>query len=165
MGKAFPRSTFVGFDYHEESIEHAGESAADASIDDHVRFEVARADAFPGSDYDLVTMFDCLHDMGDPVAAARHARERLAAGGTLMLVEPRAGDSLEDNLNPIGRAYYGFSTVICTPASLSQPGRRGLGAQAGEARLRSVLGDAGFTHVRRATETPVNLVLEARQAP
>jgi len=162
LAKAFPRSTFFGFDCHEESIERARQSAGDAGVGDRTRFEVASADSFPGSGYDLVAMFDCLHDMGDPVGAARRARQCLAPDGTLMLVEPLAGDSVEDNLNPVGRAYYGFSTVVCTPASLSQPGRRGLGGQAGEARLRGVLGEAGFTRVRRATQTPVNLVLEAR---
>lgn len=162
MAQAFPRSTFTGFDYHAPSVERARAAAAAAGVDDHVRFEVARADAFPGDGYDLVAMFDCLHDMGDPTAAARHVRETLAPGGTWMLVEPMAGDRVEDNLNPVGRIFYAASTMICTPASLAQEGRAALGAQAGEGALTEVARAGGFTRIRRATETPVSLVLELR---
>jgi len=162
MGKAFPRSTFVGFDYHQASIDAANERARKADIAGHVSFEAATAKAYPGSGYDLVTCFDCLHDMGDPEGAARHVRQSLAPDGTFMLVEPFANDHVEDNLNPIGRVFYSVSTLVCTPASLSQEVGTALGAQAGEARLTDILRRAGFTRVRRATETPFNLVLEAR---
>jgi 2-polyprenyl-3-methyl-5-hydroxy-6-metoxy-1,4-benzoquinol methylase len=162
MAKAFPRSTFVGSDYHEGSIETARVRAEEAGVGDRVSFEAAPAAGHPGSDYDLVTMFDCLHDMGDPVGAARHVRELLAPDGTWMIVEPAAGDSVEENLNPVGRAYYGFSTLLCTPASLSQDVGLALGAQAGEARIREVVEAAGFTRFRRVAETPFNLVFEAR---
>ncbi len=162
MAEAFPASTFTGFDYHEPSIAHAREAARAAGVDDRVTFEVAPADGFPGADYDLVAMFDCLHDMGDPAGAARHVRESLAPDGTWMVVEPMAGDRVEDNLNPIGRIFYAASTMICTPASLSQDGRAALGAQAGQAALTEVMRAGGFSHVRRATETPVNIVLEVR---
>ena len=162
MARAFPQSTFVGSDYHEGSIATARERAAEAGVADRVRFESEPAAMHTGEAYDLVTMFDCLHDMGDPVGAARHVRELLAPEGTWMIVEPAAGDSVEDNLNPVGRAYYGFSTLLCTPASLSQEVGLALGAQAGEARLSEVLGAAGFTQVRRAADTPFNIVLEAR---
>jgi 2-polyprenyl-3-methyl-5-hydroxy-6-metoxy-1,4-benzoquinol methylase len=162
MAQAFPQSRFIGFDYHAASIDTARRRAQEAGVADRVRFEVATAAAYPGTDYDLVCCFDALHDMGDPVGAARHVRATLTPAGTWLVVEPFAGDRIEDNLNPIGRLYYGMSTLLCTPGSLSQPGRAGLGAQAGEARLREVLGDAGFTHVRRAAETPLNLVLEVR---
>jgi SAM-dependent methyltransferase len=161
LAKAFPRSTFVGFDYHAASIERARERAREAGVADRVSFEVAAAKDFPGS-YDLVAFFDCLHDMGDPVGAARHVRESLGRDGTWMLVEPFAHDRVEDNLNPLGRVFYSVSTLVCTPASLSQEVGLGLGAQAGEARLTDVLSQAGFTRIRRATETPFNLVLEAR---
>jgi SAM-dependent methyltransferase len=161
MAKAFPASQFVGFDYHQESIDAARQRAEDAGVGERVRFEVAPASAFPGR-YDLVTMFDCLHDMGDPVGAARHVCEALESDGTWLIVEPFAGDSVEDNLNPIGRVYYSASTLVCTPASLSQEVGLGLGAQAGEARLRDVVTAGGLTRFRRATETPFNLVLEAR---
>jgi SAM-dependent methyltransferase len=161
MAKAFPVSQFVGFDYHEESIEGARQRAADAGVGDRVRFEVAPASGFSGT-YDFVTMFDCLHDMGDPVGAARHVLGALADDGTWLIVEPFAGDKVEDNLNPVGRVYYGASTLVCTPASLSQEVGLGLGAQAGEARLRDVVTAGGFTRFRRATETPFNIVLEAR---
>lgn len=161
MAKAFPRSTFVGFDYHRPSVERARERAREAGVGDRVTFEVASAKDFPGS-YDLVAFFDCLHDMGDPVGAARHVRASLAPGGAWMLVEPIAGDRLEDNLNPVGRLYYSASTLLCTPASLSQEVGLGLGAQAGEKRLREVLTEAGFTRVRRVAQTPANMVLEAR---
>ncbi len=162
LGQAYPRTTVTGFDYHPPSIEKARERAAAAGIGERVRFEVASATAFPGTGYDLVTFFDCLHDMGDPVGAARHVREALAPDGTWMLVEPFAHDTVEENLNPIGRVFYSVSTLVCTPASLSQEVGAALGAQAGEARLRAVLQEAGFTRVRRATATPFNLVLEAR---
>jgi len=161
MAKAFPRSTFVGFDYHPASIESARERAARAGVADRVRFEVAAAKEYPGT-YDLVTFFDCLHDMGDPVGAARHVRASLAPGGTWMLVEPFAHDLTEDNLNPVGRVFYSVSTLVCTQASLAQEVGLALGAQAGEARLTDVLKQAGFGHVRRATETPFNIVLEVR---
>jgi SAM-dependent methyltransferase len=161
MAKAFPKSTFVGFDYHPASIERARERATQAGVGDRVRFEVASAKDYPGT-YDFVTFFDCLHDMGDPVGAARHVRSTLAPNGTWMLVEPFAGDRTEENLNPVGRVYYGASTLICTQASLAQEVGLALGAQAGEGQLREVLTQAGFTHVRRATETPFNIVLEVR---
>jgi SAM-dependent methyltransferase len=162
MAQAFPRAIITGFDYHPASIEAARRAADKAGVGDRVSFEVASAKAYPGTGYDLVAFFDCLHDMGDPVGAARHVRQSLAAGGTWMLVEPFANDRLEDNLNPIGRLYYGASTLLCTPASLSQEVGLALGAQAGERRLREVLTEAGFTRVRRVTETPANMVLEAR---
>ena len=162
MAEAFPASRFIGFDYHDGSIEQARERAEAAGLSDRVRFEVAPAAAYPGTQYDLVTTFDCLHDMGDPVGAARHVHESLAADGTWLIVEPFAGDRVEDNLNPVGRVYYGASTLLCTPASLSQEVGLALGAQAGEARLRDVVTSGGFTHFRRAAETPFNLVLEAR---
>jgi SAM-dependent methyltransferase len=162
MAQAYPASTFVGFDYHDESIETARERAEAAGVADRVRFEVAPAAEFPGTGYDLVTAFDCLHDMGDPVGAARHVRASLAQDGTWLVVEPFAGDRVEDNLNPVGRVYYGASTLLCTPASLSQDVGLALGAQAGESRLRDVVTGGGFTRFRRAAETPFNLVLEAR---
>jgi SAM-dependent methyltransferase len=162
LANAFPKSKFVGFDYHAASIEKARERARDAGVADRVRFEVAAAKAFPGERYDVVCFFDCLHDMGDPVGAARHVRQALAPDGTWLLVEPMAGDRVEDNLNPVGRLFYSVSTLVCTPASLAQEVGLALGAQAGEGRLRSVLEQAGFTRIRRATETPFNLVLEAR---
>jgi SAM-dependent methyltransferase len=166
MAEAFPRSRFVGFDVHQESIEVARQRAAEAGVEDRVTFEVAAADAFPtdvdGRRYDLVCVFDALHDMGDPTAAAGHIREALADDGALLLVEPNAGDDVDDNLHLVGRIFYSASTFICTPASRSQPGSACLGAQAGEARLRQVLADAGFGSVRRATETPFNMVLDVR---
>jgi SAM-dependent methyltransferase len=162
MAEAFPRSEFVGFDYHAASIEHATRAAAAAGVADRVSFEVAASKEFPGSGYDLVAMFDCLHDMGDPVGAAAHVLEVLADDGTWLIVEPFANDRLEDNLNPVGRVYYGASTLVCTPASRDQEVGLALGAQAGEARLRDVATQGGFTRFRRATETPFNLVLEAR---
>ncbi|MBV9604388.1 MAG: class I SAM-dependent methyltransferase [Solirubrobacterales bacterium] len=162
MAEAFPSSEFVGFDYHEESIESARAAATAAGLDDRLHFEVAPAKQYPGARYDLVCMFDCLHDMGDPVGAAQHVRETLAPDGTWLIVEPFAGDRLEDNLNPIGRVYYGASTLVCTPASRDQEVGLALGAQAGEARLREVVSAGGFTRFRRATETPFNLVLEAK---
>ena len=162
MAKAYPQSEFVGFDYHDGSIEHARAEAKRRSLDEWVRFEVASAASFPGSGYDLVTCFDCLHDMGDPVGAARHVRKALAEDGVWMIVEPMAGDDTAANLNPVGRIYYSASALLCVPASLSQDVGRGLGAQAGEKQLREVLQEAGFTHVRRVAETPFNMVLEAR---
>jgi SAM-dependent methyltransferase len=162
MAKAYPKSTFVGFDYHAESIAIANAKAREAGVADRCRFEVGTAQDFPGKDYDFITVFDALHDMGDPTGAARRVRAALAPNGTWMIVEPYAGDRVEENLNPIGRAYYAASTLLCTPCSLSQEGRMGLGAQAGEARLRSVVTGAGFKQFRRALHTPVNLILEAR---
>jgi SAM-dependent methyltransferase len=162
MAQAFPNSHFVGSDYHEGSIETAWRRAEEAGVGDRVTFEVSPAAGYSGKGYDLVTMFDCLHDMGDPAGAARHVRETLAADGTWMIVEPAAGDRVEDNLNPVGRAYYGFSTLLCTPASLSQEVGLALGAQAGEARIRDVVVSGGLSRFRRATETPFNLVFEAR---
>jgi SAM-dependent methyltransferase len=162
MAQAYPESTFVGFDYHAGSIEQATERARAAGVAGRVRFEVASAQDFPGTDYDLVTTFDCLHDMGDPVTAARHVFETLDADGTWLIVEPFAGDRVEDNLNPVGRIYYAASTLLCTPASLSQDVGLALGAQAGEARLRDVVTAGGLNRFRRAAETPFNLVLEAR---
>jgi SAM-dependent methyltransferase len=162
MAKAFPRSTFSGFDYHRGSIESARERASEQGVTAGVSFEVASATDFPGHDYDLVTHFDCLHDVGDPVGAASHVREVLAADGTWMVVEPMAGDAVEDNLNPVGRCFYNASTVLCAPASLAQDVGLALGAQAGEARLTEVIKQGGFTRVRRAAETPFNMVLEVR---
>ncbi len=162
MAQAFPNSEFTGFDYHEASIERAREAAAAAGVSERVSFAVASAKDYPGEAYDLVCVFDCLHDMGDPVGASAHVLETLAPDGTWMIVEPFANDRVEDNLNPVGRLFYGASTTICTPASLSQEVGLALGAQAGEARLNEVLEEGGFTRVRRATETPFNLVLEAR---
>jgi SAM-dependent methyltransferase len=163
MAQAFPRSTFVGSDYHAGSIETARERAKAAGVGDRVRFETAAAAGDIGDGFDLVTMFDCLHDMGDPVGAGRKVRDMLAPDGTWMIVEPAAGDRVEDNLNPVGRAYYGFSTLLCTPASLSQDVGLALGAQAGEARIREVVETAGFTRFGRVAETPFNLVFEARR--
>jgi SAM-dependent methyltransferase len=162
MARQFAASSFVGCDYHRGSIDTARRRAASTGLGVRVRFEVAPASSFPGTGYDLVTMFDCLHDMGDPVGAARHVRESLAGDGSWMIVEPAAGDSVEDNLNPIGRAYYGFSTLLCTPCSLSQEVGLALGAQAGEARIREVVTDAGFSSFARVAETPFNVVFEAR---
>ena len=162
MAQAFPNSTFVGSDYHEGSIKTARERAEDAGVADRVTFHAEAAAEHQGSDYDLVTMFDCLHDMGDPVGAARRVRQLLAQDGTWLIVEPMAGDRVEDNFNPVGRAYYGFSTFLCTPASLSQEVGLALGAQAGEARIGDVVAAGGFTRFRRAAETPFNLVYEAR---
>jgi SAM-dependent methyltransferase len=162
MAKAFGASEFHGFDYHPESIERAREIAKQEGVADRVSFEVATAKDYPGTGYDLVCVFDCLHDMGDPVGASAHVLETLAPDGTWMIVEPFAGDRLQDNLNPIGRVFYGASTMICTPASLDQEVGLALGAQAGEGRLREVVTQGGFGSLRRATETPFNLVLEAK---
>jgi SAM-dependent methyltransferase len=162
MAQAYPRARFVGFDYHDGSIEAARASAKRAGVDGRVRFEVAKAKDFPGKDYDFVAVFDCLHDMGDPIGAASHVRKSLAADGTWMIVEPFAKDKLEDNLNPVGRVYYSFSTMLCTPCSRSQEVGLCLGAQAGEKRLREVVAAGGFSKFRCATQTPFNLVFEAR---
>ncbi len=162
MAQAFPASTFAGFDYHEGSIATARQRAAEAGVSDRVGFEAAPASAYSGSSYDLVTMFDCLHDMGDPVGAARHVLQSLKPDGTWLIVEPAAGDRVEDNFNPVGRAYYGFSTLLCTPSSLAQEVGLALGAQAGEARIREVVTGAGLTRFRRVSETPFNIVYEAR---
>jgi 2-polyprenyl-3-methyl-5-hydroxy-6-metoxy-1,4-benzoquinol methylase len=162
MAEAFPASHFVGSDYHEGSIQAARAAAERRGVADRVSFEVASAKDFAGGPFDLVCVFDALHDMGDPVGAARHVRASLAPGGTWMVVEPWAGDSIEENLNPVGRIFYGGSTMLCTPASLSQEVGLALGAQAGEQRLTEVLNEGGFASVRRAAETPFNIVLEAR---
>jgi SAM-dependent methyltransferase len=162
LAKAFPRSRFFGFDYHHKSIEAARESAGRAGVSDRVSFEVFEAKTFPSKEYDLVAVFDCLHDMGDPVGAARHVYESLAKDGTWMIVEPYANDQLKDNLNPVGRVYYSFSTLLCTPCSRSQEVGLCLGAQAGEKRICDVVSAAGFTRFRRAAETPFNIVYEAR---
>jgi SAM-dependent methyltransferase len=162
MAQAFPKSKFFGFDYHDKSIETARESARRAGVADRVTFEVSKAKEFPGKGYDFVAVFDCLHDMGDPIGAAAHVRQSLAKDGTWMIVEPFANDQLKDNLNPVGRVYYSFSTLLCTPCSRSQEVGLCLGAQAGEARIREVVNSAGFSRFRRATETPFNIVYEAR---
>jgi SAM-dependent methyltransferase len=162
MAEAYPNSTFVGFDYHDGSIEAARKAAEEAGLGDRVTFEVASAREYPGAGYDLVCFFDCLHDMGDPVGACKHVRESLAPDGTLMVVEPRAGETVGDNLNPVGRIYYCASTMLCTPGSLDQEVGLALGAQAGPKRLGEVLADGGFGRVRVAAETPFNIVLEAR---
>src|SRR4051794_31419003 len=162
MAQAFPASTFAASDYHEGSIDAARRAAERAGVADRVKFEVASAKDFGGGPFDLVCVFDALHDMGDPVGAATHVRSQLADDGTWMVVEPFAGDTVEDNLNPVGRVFYAGSTMLCTPASLSQEVGLALGAQAGEARLAEVLREGGFSRVRRAAETPFNLVLEAR---
>jgi ubiquinone/menaquinone biosynthesis C-methylase UbiE len=162
MAKAFPKSRFVGFDYHEGSITAARESARREGLGDRVSFEVATAKKFPGKDYDFVAVFDSLHDMGDPAGAAEHVRQSLAKDGTWMIVEPFAGDQLKDNLNPVGRVYYAFSTLLCTPCSRSQEVGLCLGAQAGEKRIREVVTSAGFSRFRRAAETPFNIVYEAQ---
>lgn len=162
LAKAFPKSRFFGFDYHDKSIEAARESARREGVADRVTFEVASAKTFPGRDYDLVAVFDCLHDMGDPIGASAHVRQSLAKNGTWMIVEPFANDHLTDNLNPVGRVYYSFSTLLCTPCSRSQEVGLCLGAQAGEKRIREVVTSAGFNRFRRATETAFNIVYEAR---
>ncbi len=161
MAEAFPDSEFHGFDYHPASIERAREAAADAGVD-NTDFKVATAKDYPGTDYDMVAVFDCLHDMGDPVGASTHIHDSLTPDGTWLIVEPFAGDRVEDNLNPVGRVFYGASTMICTPASLDQEVGMALGAQAGEKRLAEVIKSGGFSDVHRATETPFNLILEAR---
>ncbi len=162
MAKAFPASQFVGSDYHEGSVTAAAAAAERARVADRVRLEVASAKDFSGGPYDLVCVFDALHDMGDPAGAARHVREQIADDGTWMVVEPFAGDAIEENLNPVGRVFYGGSTMLCTPASLSQEVGLALGAQAGEKRLTQVLNEGGFSRVSRVAETPFNIVLQAR---
>ncbi len=162
LAQAYPKSTLTGSDYHDGSIEAARKRAADAGVSDRVSFEVASAQTFGGTGYDLVATFDCLHDMGDPLAASRHVRESLADDGTWLIVEPYAGDDVTDNLNPVGRVYYSFSTLLCVPNAKSQGGVHTLGAQAGEAAIRAIVSQAGFTRFRRAAETPFNIVYEAR---
>ena len=162
MARAFPNSSFTGFDSHGPSVERARAAAREAGVEQNCRFAVADAKSYPGKDYDLVAVFDCLHDMGDPTGAAKHVRQSLGADGTWLIVEPYANDTVEGNLNPVGRIYYAASTMLCVPASLSQEVGLALGAQAGEARLREVVMAGGFTRFRRATATAFNLVLEAR---
>lgn len=162
MAQAFPQSTFVGFDYHQGSIDAANERAKSVGVTKNTSFAAAPAKAYPGNDYDFVTFFDCLHDMGDPVGAAKHVKQSLKPDGTWMIVEPFANDRLEENLNPVGRVYYSASTMLCTPCSRAQEVGLALGAQAGEARMREVVTSGGFTKFRRATQTPFNIVYEAR---
>lgn len=162
LAESYPNARVTGFDNHAPSVQQAAKRAADAGLATRATFEVAAAADFPGTGYDLVAIFDALHDMPDPLAAARHIRETLAPDGTFLLVEPFAGDRLADNLNPVGRLYYGASTVICVAHAMTEEPRTALGAQAGEARLAGILREAGFSRVRRAAETPFNLVLEAR---
>jgi SAM-dependent methyltransferase len=162
MAKAFPKSQFVGYDFHPDSIRDATAHAETHGVSKNARFEVGLAKDYPGKDFDLVTCFDCLHDMGDPVGAAAHIRQSLKADGSWMVVEPMAGDTLQQNLNPVGRLFYAGSTMICLPTSLSQEVGTGLGAQAGEKKLREVITSGGFKSVRRAAETPFNMILEAR---
>ena len=162
LAKAYPKSKFYGFDYHDKSIEAARETAKQQGVADRVTFEVAKAKEFPGKGYDFVAVFDCLHEMGDPVGAAKHVRQSLNSDGTWMIVEPFANDDLKDNLNPVGRMMYSFSTLLCTPCSRSQEVGLCLGAQSGEKKIREVITSAGFTQFRRATETPFNIVYEAR---
>lgn len=162
LAKAFTNSQFFGFDYHDKSIQSARETAQREGVANRVSFEVAKAKEYPGNDYDFVAVFDCLHDMGDPVGAAKHVRNSLKEDGTWMIVEPFANDELKDNLTPVGRVYYSFSTLLCTPCSRSQEVGLCLGAQSGEKRMREVIAAAGFSRFRRATETPFNIVYEAR---
>lgn len=161
MAKAFPNSTFIGYDYHDKSIEQAKERAKDAGVT-NTTFKVATAKDFPGNDFDFICFFDCLHDMGDPVGACAHTKKALKPDGTCMVVEPFAQDTLEDNLNPVGRAFYAFSTMLCVPCSLNQEVGKALGAQSGEKRLKETILTGGFSKFKRATETPFNLILEAR---
>ena len=163
MARAYPNSTFTGSDYHEGSVLQARKRIAEAGLEGRVSFDVASAQDFGGGPYDLVTSFDCLHDMGDPLGAARHVRDTLAPGGTWMVVEPYAGGSVADNLNPVGRVYYSFSSFLCVPNALSQDGGYSLGAQAGEEPLARIAADAGFGRFRRVAETPFNIVYEARR--
>jgi SAM-dependent methyltransferase len=162
LAQAYPKARIVGSDYHQASVDVARKRAADAGVGDRARFEVASAQTFSGTGFDLIATFDCLHDMGDPVGAARHIRQALDADGTWLIVEPLAGDTLADNFNPVGRVYYSGSTFVCVPNARSQPGGYALGAQAGEAAIRQVAERAGFTRFRRAAETPFNAVFEAR---
>ena len=163
MAQAYPASRFVGIDFHKPSVEVAAQRAAAAGLSTRVSFHTATAQSYTERDFDLICFFDCLHDMGDPVGAARHARQALKDDGTVLLVEPFAGNTLAENSTPVGRLYYAASTMVCTPNSLSQDVGLALGAQAGEARLAQVFKEAGFRRFRRATETPFNLVLEARK--
>src|SRR5882724_10029410 len=163
MAKAFPNSWFLGIDFHAPSVEIARQRAVDAGVGDRVRFVTGTAQGYAERDFDLICFFDCLHDMGDPVGAAQHARQALKDDGTVLLVEPFAGNNLSENSTPVGRLYYAASTMVCTPNSLSQEVGLALGAQAGEARLAQLFAEAGFTRFRRATETPFNLILEARK--
>jgi SAM-dependent methyltransferase len=163
LAEAYPNSTFIGFDYHEASIQVARVRAREAGVVDRVRFEVATAKNFPGKDYDLICFMDCLHDLGDPLGAAKHARQAIAESGSVLLVEPKAGDRIEQNFNPIGRIFYAASTAFCTPNSLSQEGGAALGAQAGEPKIAEILFQAGFNRFRRAAQTPFNLIFEARK--
>ncbi len=162
MAEAFPNSEFIGYDFHAGSIEQAAVHAQQHGLEANTRFETATAKNFAARELDLVTCFDCLHDMGDPAGAAAHIYQALKPDGTWMVVEPNAGDKLEDNLNPVGRLYYSGSTMVCVPTSLAQEVGAGLGAQAGQAKLSEVIGSGGFKHIRRATETPFNMILEAR---
>ena len=162
LAQAYPNSSFHGSDYHQGSIDQARKRAAEEGVTDRVTFEVASAQTFEGHGYDLAATFDCLHDMGDPLGAARHIRGSLAPDGTWLIVEPAASDKLEDNFNPVGRVYYNFSTFLCVPNAMSQTGGYALGAQAGEAAIRQVVTDAGFTQFRKVAETPFNNVFEAR---
>ena len=162
MAQSYPKSKFFAFDYHDKSIETAKQRAQDAGVGDRIQFKVAKAKDYPGENYDFVTFFDCLHDMGDPVGASAHVRSTLKSDGTWMIVEPFAGDKIEDNLHPVGRAFYGASTLLCTPASLSQEVGLALGAQAGEKRLRDVVSAGGLKRFSRATQTPFNMIFEAR---
>jgi len=162
MAKAFPNSQFIGYDFHPNSIENAAAHAREHGVTANTRFEVATAKGYPEGGFDLVAFFDCLHDMGDPAGAAAHVRQSLKPDGSWMIIEPMAGDRLEDNLNPVGRIYYAGSTMGCVPTSLSQEVGAALGAQAGEAKLRDVITSGGFRSVRRAAETPFNMILEAR---
>jgi len=162
LAEEYPNSRFTGSDYHDGSIELARKRAGEAGVADRVSFEVASASSFTGSGYDLAATFDCLHDMGDPLGAAKHVRQALKPDGTWLVVEPAAADDIAGNMNPVGRTYYSFSTLLCVPNALSQPGGYALGAQAGEAAIRQLTTDAGFTRFRRAAETPFNLVYEVR---
>jgi SAM-dependent methyltransferase len=163
LAENYPNTQLMGCDYHDGSIELARKRAADAGVGDRISFDVASAQNFGGTGYDLVTTFDCLHDMGDPLGAATHIRQALGEDGTWLIVEPFAGNKVSDNLNPVGRVYYGFSTFLCVPNALSQPGGYSLGAQAGEQAIADVVTQAGFTRFRRAAETPFNIVYEARR--
>jgi ubiquinone/menaquinone biosynthesis C-methylase UbiE len=162
MAQAFPDSRFFGFDYHELSIQRARERAEEAGVSGQVSFEACSARDMPGNNYDLITMFDCLHDMGDPVGVARHMRKSISDDGTWMIVEPLAGDRVEDNFNPVGRLFYCASVLLCTSGAIAQEGQMVLGGQAGEARIREVVTAGEFTRFRRAVQTPINLVFEAR---
>jgi 2-polyprenyl-3-methyl-5-hydroxy-6-metoxy-1,4-benzoquinol methylase len=162
MAQAYPKSSFVGYDYHQGSVDAAAERAKKAGVTDRVTFAVGRAKDFPGKDHDFVTFFDCLHDMGDPAGASKHVHQSLKKDGTWMIVEPFAGDKLEENLNPVGRIFYSASTLLCTPCSKAQEVGLALGAQSGEKRMKEVVMSGGFSHFRRATQTPFNLVYEVR---